>query len=83
MARKQVRKRKKKRNYKREYKLYHGKPKQIRRRAQRNKSRRAAARAGLVRKGDRKDVHHRDNNPHNQSRGNIQIMDRRKNRSKK
>ena len=81
---KQVRKRKKKkRNYKREYALYHGKPKQIRRRAQRNKSRRAAARAGLVRKGDGKDVHHRDNNPHNQSRGNIQVMDKRKNRSKK
>lgn len=81
---KQVRKRKKKkRNYKREYALYHGKPKQIRRRAQRNKSRRAAARAGLVRKGDGKDVHHRDNNPHNQSRGNIQVMDKGRNRSKK
>lgn len=81
---KQVRKRKKKkRNYKREYKLYHGKPKQIRRRAQRNKSRRKAARAGLVRKGDGKDVHHRDNNPFNQSRRNIQVMDKRRNRSKK
>lgn len=81
MARKRQVRRKKKRNYRREYKLYHGKPEQIRRRAQRNKSRRAAVRAGLVRKGDGKDVHHRDNNPHNQSRSNIEIMDRRKNRS--
>ena len=83
MARKKQVRRKKKRNYKREYAIYHGKPEQIRRRAQRNKSRRAAARAGLVRKGDGKDVHHRDNNPHNQSRSNIRIMDKRKNRSMK
>jgi len=75
--------RKKKRNYKREYEIYHGLPEQIRRRAQRNKSRRAAARAGLVKKGDGKDVHHRDNNPHNQNRGNIQVLDKRKNRSMK
>ena len=74
---------KKKRNYKREYEIYHGKPEQIRRRAQRNKSRRAAARAGLVRKGDGKDVHHRDNNPHNQRSGNLQVLDKRKNRSMK
>jgi len=74
---------KKKRNYKREYEIYHGLPEQIRRRAQRNKSRRAAVRAGLVRKGDGKDVHHRDNNPHNQSRRNIQVLDKRRNRSMK
>lgn len=69
------------RDYKREYALYHGKPEQIKRRAQRNKSRRALAKQGLVRKGDGKDVHHKDNNPSNQSRSNLAIMDHRKNRS--
>ena len=69
------------RDYKREYALYHGKPEQIKRRAQRNKSRRDLAKQGLVSKGDGKDVHHRDNNPMNQSRRNLQVMDKHKNRS--
>lgn len=69
------------RDYKREYEIYHGKPEQIKRRAQRNKSRRAFARAGLVHKGDGKDVHHKDNNTFNQGKGNLQVMDKHKNRS--
>lgn len=76
-------KKKKKRNYKREYALYHGKPKQIKRRAQRNKTRRAYTRLGLVRKGDGKDVDHKDNNVYNQSKGNLQVMSASANRSKK
>lgn len=71
------------RDYKREYALYHGKPEQIKRRAQRNKSRRVLAKQGLVRKGDGKDVHHKDNNPHNQSRSNLAIISKSKNRSMK
>lgn len=73
----------KKRDYKREYALYHGKPAQIRRRAQRNKSRRMMVRAGIARKGDGMDVDHRDNNPHNQNRSNLQLIPKSKNRSKK
>jgi len=71
------------RDYKREYALFHGKPEQIKRRAQRNKSRRALARQGLVHKGDGKDVHHKDNNPSNQSRSNMSVISKYKNRSLK
>ena len=69
------------RDYKREYAIYHGKPEQIKRRAKRNKSRRLLAKQGLVRKGDGKDVHHRDNNPGNTSRSNLAIISKSKNRS--
>ncbi len=75
--------RKKKRDYKREYAIYHGKPEQIKRRAQRNKTRRMMVRQGLVRKGDGKDVDHRDNNVYNQERSNLQVMSKSANRSKK
>jgi hypothetical protein len=71
------------RNYKREYALYHGKPEQIKRRAKRNKSRRLLARQGLVKKGDGKDVHHRDHNPGNTRRSNLAIIGKSKNRSQK
>lgn len=71
------------RDYKREYALYHGKPNQIKRRAKRNKSRRLLAKQGLVRKGDGKDVHHKDNNPANTSRSNLAIISKSKNRSMK
>jgi len=69
------------RDYKREYALYHGKPEQIKRRAQRNKSRRALARQGLVHKGDGMDVHHKDNNPMDQARSNLAVITKEKNRS--
>ena len=71
----------KKRDYKREYEIYHGKKKQIKRRAQRNKSNRAALKAGLRKKGDKMDTHHIDNNPHNQSKSNIAVIHRSRNRS--
>ena len=71
------------RDYKREYALYHGKPEQIKRRAQRNKSRRALAKQGLVSKGDGKDVHHKNNNPADQSRSNLAVISKSKNRSMK
>jgi len=78
-----VRNHHKKRDYKREYAIYHGKPEQIKRRAQRNKTRRNAAKLGLVRKGDGKDVDHKDNNVYNQSKSNLQVMSASANRSKK
>ena len=72
-----------KRDYKKEYAIYHGKPEQIKRRAQRNKTRRMMAKQGLVRRGDGMDVDHRNNNVYDQSRGNLQVISKSKNRSKK
>jgi hypothetical protein len=69
------------RDYKREYALFHGKPEQVRRRAQRNKTRKTFVRAGLVKKGDKKDVDHRDHNPFNQERSNVRVLSQSKNRS--
>lgn len=51
-----------KRNYRKEYDSYQGQPEQIKRRAQRNAARRAAAKKGLVRKGDGKEVDHLGSN---------------------
>jgi hypothetical protein len=51
------------RDYKKEYQEYHGKPKQIARRAGRNAGRSKAVQMGIASKGDGKDVHHRNNNP--------------------
>lgn len=46
------------RDYKKEYREYHAKPEQKKRRADRNKARADAAKKGLVRKGDGKEVDH-------------------------
>ena len=48
-----------KRDYKRQYEKYDGKPSVIKDRATRNAARRLMEKAGLVRKGDGKDVDHR------------------------
>lgn len=69
------------RNYKKEYKNYQGKPAQKKRRAMRNKVRRLMERAGKVKKGDGKDVHHRDGNPMNANKSNLKVVRRSKNRS--
>lgn len=47
------------RNYKKEYANYHAQPEQIANRSKRNQARRIAMQAGLVRKGDGKDVDHK------------------------
>lgn len=70
-----------KRNYEREYEKYHSKPKQKKRRAQRNKARRKMKKAGKVRKGDGKDVHHKDRNTKNNKRSNLSVKSKSKNRS--
>ena len=46
------------RNYRKEYDKYHGKPEQIKNRAERVKARRMMEKTGAVSKGDGKDVHH-------------------------
>lgn len=71
------------RNYKREYELYHSKPEQKKRRAQRNKTRRKFERDGRVKKGDGMDVHHRDGNPSNTDSKNAVVMSKSKNRAMK
>lgn len=53
---------KKARDYKKEYKDYHGKPEQIKRRAQRNFARAAAVKKGTAKKGDGKEVDHLGSN---------------------
>ena len=72
---------KKKRNYKREYELYHGKPEQIKRRAGRNKARREAIKSGKAKKGDGKDVHHKNGNTLDNRSSNTSVMSRSKNRA--
>jgi len=69
------------RNYDQEYKNYQGTDAQKKRRAARNKARRRLEREGRVRKGDGKDVDHRDGNPLNNSDANIRVMSRSQNRS--
>ena len=69
------------RDYKKEYE-YHGTAEQKRRRAGRNKARRAALAAGKVKKGDKKDVHHKDGNPRNNKSSNVSVVSRKKNRGK-
>ena len=68
------------RNYKKEYKEYHSKSDQKKNRAGRNKARRAALASGKVKKGDKKDVHHKDGNPRNNKNGNVKVVSRKKNR---
>lgn len=47
------------RDYKSEYKNFHGKPEEIKKRAERVKARRMLEKTGAVSKGDGKDVDHK------------------------
>jgi len=69
------------RNYRKEYDNYHSRPEQIDNRARRVEARRKLEDEGKVRKGDGKDVHHEDGNPQNNSKKNLKVMDKSKNRS--
>lgn len=69
------------RDYAREYELYHSKPEQKKRRAQRNAARKTLQKAGAVKKGDGKDVHHKDRNTSNNSRKNLSVKSKSSNRS--
>tara|TARA_Y100000114_G_scaffold58596_1_gene53616 strand:+ start:145 stop:378 length:234 start_codon:yes stop_codon:yes gene_type:complete len=70
-----------KRNYKLEYKNYHSKPKQKKRRAGRNTARAKMVKAGKVRKGDGKDVHHKNRNTTDNRRKNLSVRTKKANRS--
>ncbi len=70
------------RDYKKEYRDYHGTKEQLKRRAARNKARKLLAKDGLVKKGDGKEVDHKDFNPRNNNRSNLRVMRASKNRSR-
>lgn len=70
------------RDYKKEYRDYHGTKEQLKRRAARNKARKLMAKDGLVKKGDGKEVDHKDFDPRNNSRSNLRIMRASENRSR-
>lgn len=69
------------RNYSSEYKRYQSKASQKRNRAGRNTARRKMTAAGKVRKGDGKDVAHRNGNPNDNRRSNLKVVSAAKNRS--
>ena len=70
-------------DYKEEYKNFHSKPDQTKRRAGRNAARRKMTASGKVKKGDSKDVHHKDGNTLNNKKKNLRVEPRSKNRARK
>tara|TARA_R110002020_G_scaffold209108_1_gene415058 strand:+ start:3952 stop:4197 length:246 start_codon:yes stop_codon:yes gene_type:complete len=69
------------RNYRQEYDRYQGTATQKKRRAGRNKARRIMIAKGKAKKGDGKDVAHRDNNPLNSVAKNMKMESKKSNRS--
>lgn len=61
---------------------YNSKPAQVKRRTERNAARREMVKAGVVRKGDGKDVHHKNHNTANNSRSNLAAVSKHVNRNK-
>ena len=64
-------------------KAYAARPEQKKRRAQRNAARRKMTALGHTKKGDGKDVHHRNRKTSDNRRTNLAVISRRKNRSLK
>jgi hypothetical protein len=62
-------------------KKYNAKPEQVKRRAQRNAARAKMVKAGKVRKGDGKDVMHKNGNPNNNDSANLKVGSQKENRS--
>ena len=69
------------RNYKNEYAKNQGTPAQKKKRASRNAARNALKKVGVVKKGDNKDVNHRNGNPLDNRAKNLQVTTKRANRS--
>jgi ribosome maturation factor RimP len=69
-----------KRNYKQEAK-YHASPEQKKKRASRNAARAKLMKAGKVKKGDGKDVDHRNGNPKDNKKSNLAVKSKSANRS--
>lgn len=60
---------------------YNGSEEQKKRRAQRNAARRKMEKSGAVRKGDGKEVDHKDKNTSNNSRSNLRVRSKSANRA--
>lgn len=60
---------------------YNSKPDSKKDRASRNAARRTAEKQGKVRKGDGKDIDHKNSNPRDNRKGNTQVMSASKNRA--
>ena len=69
------------RNYRKEYDNYHGRPEQIKKRDSRNAARNALVKTGAVKKGDGKDVAHKNGNPTDNRRTNLAVQPKSQNRS--
>ena len=63
-------------------KAWEASPEQKKRRAARNTARAKLMKAGKVRKGDGKDVDHKDRNPRNNAAGNLRVQTKSQNRSR-
>jgi len=70
-----------KRDYKREYRLFHSKPKERKKRSNRVLARRKMIKKGKARKGDGKDIDHKDGNALNNGDGNLRVRSVRSNRA--
>ena len=70
------------RDYKKEYRDYHGTAEQRKRRSSRNKARRYAVKKGLAKKGDGKEVDHRNYNANDNSPSNLRVVSKKTNRSR-
>lgn len=71
------------RDYRAEYAKYQSSTAAKKDRASRNKVRRAAERSGRVRKGDGKDIDHRNGNPRDNRPSNLRVTSRSANRRKR
>jgi hypothetical protein len=69
------------RDYKQEYKSQHSSPEAKKKRASRNAARAEMMKAGKVRKGDGKDVDHKNGNANDNSKGNLRVKKASANRS--
>ena len=69
------------RNYRKEYDNYHAQPEQRERNAARLRARRQMEKWGKVKKFDKKDVHHKDNNPLNNKEDNLAVTTQNWNRT--
>lgn len=70
------------RNYRKEYITHGALPEQKKKRASRNRVRSKLAKAGMVRKGDGKEVDHKNMNPMDNRASNIRIVSKKVNRTK-
>jgi hypothetical protein len=69
------------RDYKKEYANYQGTSEQIAKRASRNAARAKLSKGGVVKKGDGKDVDHKNGNPLDNNRSNLTVKTKTANRS--